>query len=361
MRTQTSCLDDETLAALIDGRLKGSARQAVVEHLAACEQCYEVMAEALHLRQALADEEGLEDRPRLALVPDPGGPERAVLEEPVPQASEASASPEESAPGRPEEDPLPASNREPEDPKPEARSGEPATISPRGWGSLAAAFAVAGLGIALLWPLVRPRSLAEEVPAAALPATWAQHDWSALTRSPAGPEAKARAFRAGVHHFDLEVALANEDRASALAALHALRDLPDAFIPYYHYEPAAAALGAGARPGSVRRQVRDGRAQLLLELEEKSLGPFFKWGTWVETGRLAALGGGVELLRSQGFREDAEALLGIEVEELVKEQVLAVLAAAGSDLDAEALACLRDSFDTILERSGRPPFRHTGG
>ncbi len=75
MTTQTSCLDHETLAAFIDGRLREDSRRSVVDHLAQCEDCYELMVESLRLHQTPEGEEDQDDRPLLALVPDPEDPE----------------------------------------------------------------------------------------------------------------------------------------------------------------------------------------------------------------------------------------------------------------------------------------------
>lgn len=51
--------DAETLAAFVDGRLSGAERNRVVEHLAACDRCHEVVTDTVHLLRdpALAEDE----------------------------------------------------------------------------------------------------------------------------------------------------------------------------------------------------------------------------------------------------------------------------------------------------------------
>ncbi|MCB1034687.1 MAG: zf-HC2 domain-containing protein, partial [Acidobacteria bacterium] len=180
MKPQVTCLDDETLAAFIDGRLAAAERRAVVEHLADCESCYEVMEESLRLAQALAEEEGSE-RPRLTLVPDP-------------DEEEATAEPRRPQSGTAEDDPT-------------ERSGESADPGsrrrqwfPPGWAYLAAAVVLVGVGLAFLWPQLRPRTLAGELAEAQLPDGWAVHEWNAVFRSGNSPEERVQAFRLGVHH-----------------------------------------------------------------------------------------------------------------------------------------------------------------
>jgi hypothetical protein len=48
----TLCPNDETLAAFIDGRLKGADRQAVIDHLAECAECRDVVVLADEVRTA---------------------------------------------------------------------------------------------------------------------------------------------------------------------------------------------------------------------------------------------------------------------------------------------------------------------
>jgi len=52
-RDTHTCLDAETIAAFIDGRLTGGARERVVEHLADCADCYSIFSESV---RATADQ-----------------------------------------------------------------------------------------------------------------------------------------------------------------------------------------------------------------------------------------------------------------------------------------------------------------
>jgi anti-sigma factor RsiW len=51
MAPTATCPSLEELAAFLDGRLTGEERAGVVEHLADCESCYTVFAEAAHFQQ----------------------------------------------------------------------------------------------------------------------------------------------------------------------------------------------------------------------------------------------------------------------------------------------------------------------
>jgi tetratricopeptide (TPR) repeat protein len=58
-RDARTCLDDETIAAFIDGRLDAPARARVVEHLADCADCYFIFSESARASAA----SGMEARP----------------------------------------------------------------------------------------------------------------------------------------------------------------------------------------------------------------------------------------------------------------------------------------------------------
>ena len=49
----TSHPELETLAAFVDGRLSGAERASVVEHLASCDDCLEVVAETAAVQEEL--------------------------------------------------------------------------------------------------------------------------------------------------------------------------------------------------------------------------------------------------------------------------------------------------------------------
>ena len=56
--TPDRCLDDETLAAYVDGGLAAVERAHVERHLAACRRCFAVFAETVRTVQALGDAAG---------------------------------------------------------------------------------------------------------------------------------------------------------------------------------------------------------------------------------------------------------------------------------------------------------------
>lgn len=66
--TTAHCLSDLEIANLIAGQLQGEARERALRHLAECEDCYEVFAEA----QAFLAEEEVDDPPEDSLEPTPG-------------------------------------------------------------------------------------------------------------------------------------------------------------------------------------------------------------------------------------------------------------------------------------------------
>jgi tetratricopeptide (TPR) repeat protein len=51
-----SCPDLETIAAFIDGRLEARQRERIAAHVAGCESCYFLVAEAAHVRPASGEE-----------------------------------------------------------------------------------------------------------------------------------------------------------------------------------------------------------------------------------------------------------------------------------------------------------------
>ncbi|PLY01868.1 MAG: hypothetical protein C0622_06565, partial [Desulfuromonas sp.] len=48
-----SCLDDNELALFIDGKVESEQREEVIEHLAICEECYQLYAEVMKTREDL--------------------------------------------------------------------------------------------------------------------------------------------------------------------------------------------------------------------------------------------------------------------------------------------------------------------
>lgn len=62
-----SCLDDETLAAYVDGGLTAEERTRVERHLASCQDCFAVFTESVKTVQAMQDE-GVSDAPAPARI-----------------------------------------------------------------------------------------------------------------------------------------------------------------------------------------------------------------------------------------------------------------------------------------------------
>lgn len=234
------CPELEALAAFVEGRLEANERTAVIEHLAGCDACREVVAES----RALAGE--------LELV-----------------AREAA----------PEVVPFPVRRR----------------LLP-GWRfGVAAALVLVGAGLGF-FVLLRPPSveallgrLVNRGDAVHLPATWTDPTWSVMRGEGPTLSDRAVAFRLGVRSADLALALAMRDQ-EAVRRLAAENVLLLSGVPFSEpiattyreiaakasepstnwSELARSAVAAGA-------EVRDSTDENLVEL-----------GRWAETGRLLA-------------------------------------------------------------------------
>jgi tetratricopeptide (TPR) repeat protein len=66
-RDTRTCLDPETIAAFIDGKLTGPARERVVEHLADCADCYFIFSESARAAAA-SDGEGADEGRRFPVI-----------------------------------------------------------------------------------------------------------------------------------------------------------------------------------------------------------------------------------------------------------------------------------------------------
>ncbi|MFN7942900.1 MAG: zf-HC2 domain-containing protein [Thermoanaerobaculia bacterium] len=254
-RPGAPCLEPEEIAALVEGRLSPAARTRVVEHLADCDECRELLAESL----AVAREAGIE-------LP----------------AVEAAAVPVHPA-ARPRR----------------------ATWIP---GTLAAALLIAA---ALAWfygpgretGLVGSSAVARLAadPGTRLGGEWSEPVWS-VTRGegPAYP-LPAIAFRLGVRSADLELALARGE-SERLAARRLAAELAQLAGQIPLADPVASvyrSLGdrlAAAGPVDRARLARD--AAVAADLAREAADPeLFDLGRWAESGRLAAVAGQPEPLR----------------------------------------------------------------
>ena len=262
-------LEEEAIAAFLDGDVGSAERQEVVSHLAECEACYETFAEtARFLRQA-----------------------------------------EAAAPAVPAPWPAPAL-RTPSRPRRTAI-----------FGALLAA--AAALVLVVLTPLgdgllrrsadLRTTTLLAALPPAAelapaLHATWEGHGWS--TARGAGPAAgprEQRSFQLGVRVLETELALTAGDRALAANLSHRVEALLEALdsravLTLYAEERGIRdRLRAGEATGDLLPLSRD--ADRILSAPARShlgsVDPFwYAFGKWAQAGRLAARTG------SAGFFTD---------------------------------------------------------
>ncbi len=258
---RAGCPDLETLAALAEGRLVGAERTAVLEHLADCDDCRELVVETMALQNELAGAAG-------------GGATGAVVPFPEPKR-----------PGR----------------------GR--------WIAVAAGVAV--LAAAIFFARGRTQSpeaaLAELARqpgvAAKLGTDWSAPLWS-VTRGE-GPVVsdRARAFRLGARSADLDLALSTSDRTAArrLAAETALllADVPLADPVASVYRGLEKYLGGGPGEESVHNDIVVGR-----KLAREAVDPgIYDLGRWAETLRLLASSGAtLPSPRFPGLPRDAAGL-----------------------------------------------------
>jgi hypothetical protein len=287
-RSVDPCPEPEEIAALVEGRLAPAARTRVVEHLADCDECRELLAESL----AVAREAGIEL---------PAVEAADVLLHPATRRRRAAWIP---------------------------------------W-TLAASLLLAA---ALAWlygswretGLVGSSAVARLAadPEARLGGEWSEPVWS-VTRGegPVHP-LPATAFRLGVRSADLELALARggSERLAArrlaaeLAQLAASIPLADPVASVYR--SLGERLAAG---GAVDRARLASDAAVAADLAREAADPaLFDLGRWAESGRLAAVAGQPEPLRVWRRRRPpsvADERLRPAIER----------AAAGSAADLEAL------------------------
>lgn len=250
--------DDERLSALLEGRVTGPERDALLAHLSASEDDYEVFVDTAEILEALEEE----DARAAAGAAAPDAPR--VPAGTVPDAP-ASAAPADVIPLR-----RPARGR---------------WRSP--WTQLAMAAGVAGVLLASsqewrarsTWA-ADPMRLAERV---AMPAGWADTLlWGTRSGTPVGSR-NARAAQAGALLVDLAVAIRAHDAETTASLAATLRD----------YEPGAGEdaplaqiqAGASAPPESLQPLLARATDQLgeVLGAEDH-----LRLGAWTEAARLAA-------------------------------------------------------------------------
>ena len=321
MSTDTLHPDPETLAALIDGRLPADQRGALTEHLASCDPCRELFAEAARW---VHDTDGL-------LAADRG----TVL-------------------------------------RPAARRWKRRLAV---GGTLLAAAAV---GAVLVWTPAGDRALDTVLPshllvdALGLEPDDAPHvlrsaddrGWPVLLGPAYEPALTPESsFRLGVRVFDLAAALAVGDRVQAERLTYEIESILDA-------EPHLGAVAAlFGEPEGLRAQLAAGMS--LHELRERSreadelLGPdptdgspgfadpfWFAFGKWAAAGELAASAGRPEFFDTRWHESFLDRLSSAEVPPVTEAAVREVEGALGLLSGDGDLRRLEGAFEELIAVAG---------
>lgn len=320
MTTPETHPDLESLSAFVDGRLAGAERTRMIEHLARCDDCFEVVAETGEVQEEL--EEELEEEktslPGGAFDPEPRTvPDNVVLH---PSAWKRWA---------------PAAS------------------------ALAAALVLAVFGAWqmgwLLGPDLSVDTLASRLEGSAerLDAeAWGAQGWPKYRGEGSSVEEKRASFRAGVHAVDLQVALRVENRERATTAakdlVDTLRDLPS----------------VGPLPGSYQQlvdwldsdrslpEIAERAAAVDDQLTGLTNDLYYELGKWAEAGRLAALTGNREALRSSSLRGALEDFREAGLDEDVTARLDDIHERLRGDLDDEELLQLVRDFREIVGGDG---------
>lgn len=280
--------DEETLAAFVDGALPAPKRRRVTEHLASCEDCYEVFAETARFL-----DEHAQHRKK------PASPGRVV---------------------------------------PFDRRG--LRLPARAWIAAAAVLVVALVGAWLVLrggptgPIDPLRATSEEIVTLLNEETReaaVEHLWDetsdALAFSRPSPE--ARAFSLGVHLVDAQAALEAGDEEAARRSLEAVAEiLLDA--------PATDLSGAASD------LVREPKLSDLAALERRLAGEVpvhrLRQGRLVETARLAAAAGSEEFFARPEVQEAFEEMRRQDFSEPARRELERSLTATDPEVMEEALA-----------------------
>jgi hypothetical protein len=222
------------LAAFVEGRLADRERDLLVEHLADCDRCREVVAESSALLAAMATETGGENvRP----FPAPRFTRRWAL------------------------------------------------------AGVAAALAAAAIGLYVHFRPSPDRLLAQLVASGAaseLAAEWGEPRWPVMRGEQPDADERAHAFRLGVRAVDLELALATGDfvlaERFAREASASLAAQPFADLVSRRLGELATRIGGGGSADSLAEEAR----RALQEARGYVDPSLYDLGRWAETGRLAA-------------------------------------------------------------------------
>lgn len=307
---QTSHPELETLAAFADGRLTGAERIRVIEHLASCDDCLEVVVETAEVQEELDEE-----------ASSPG----TVLRHPGVW---------------------------------------------RRWMPAVAAAAVLVLAVGGLWqfgwllgPDLSVDTLAarlEQAPAR-LGDAWQEHGWPQFRGGEASIEERRAAFRTGVLAVDLQLALRTGERERALGFVRAL---VDALTDIDYTAPTRASyrrlviepLEGGEPLAGIAREAAEQDHKNPALIDEL----YYELGKWAETGRMAALAGDREALRNRSFRaalQDFQAAwaadkAGGEPRREIAAELGRIDRLLQDELDEQSLGELRGAFGSIVAGSG---------
>lgn len=321
MTTATTHPDPESLAAFADGRLAGAERVTVIEHLARCDDCLDVVAETGAVQEELQEE--LED-------------------------GDASSTSGASTPN--------------------------IVLHPSAWtrwapaaAALAAALVVAVFGAWqmgwLLGPDLSVETLANRLEGSAArlgDEAWAAHGWptyrdagpSTGARTPTPLEVKKASFRAGVHAVDLQLALrlGNRERATAAAEdlVETLRDLPDIGLLAGSYRHMAVELESEESVQEIARQATAAEDRLVGLINEL----YYELGKWAEAGRLAAAAGDRDTLRSHSLRGALEDFRAAGLDEDITARLGEIRERLWGDLSDDELERLERDFREIVGGEG---------
>lgn len=318
-------IDDELLAAFIDGRLTGEKRAEVIERLAEDEDAYELYDTVMRVQEELAAEE----------VPD--GPFSEPTEAPV----------------------------EPKTPGEGPGKARVAPFRPR-FGRLAIRWlpVAAALALALLagWWLLRsslPSSvdlLASFDPAKVTPeaARSAPERLEKTFRGESEDERASRAarFKLGARAFDLALAAeAGEQEATE----RWLKEMPEllgevdfSFGLPEHYQEIAALLAAGEELADLRDPIAAAETVLEEELDVPEA-PLFAFGRWLEAVRFAADHGDRSFLASRAARRPLRYFLDSNPSEQVGRHLGTLSEGLGRGAAAADLSTLKKAATDTIE------------
>lgn len=320
MTTAGTHPDLESLSAFIDGRLAGAERARMVEHLARCEDCFEVVAETGEVQEELESEET--SLPGGAF--DLGPPRRAVPDNVVLHPSAW-------------------------------RRWAPAAAA------LAATLLVAVFGAWqvgwLLGPDLSVDTLARRLEGSAArldDQDWTDHGWLVVRGEGTSREARKAAFGAGVYAVDLQVALRLENREratdSAEEFVKRLGDLADDIGPLRgNYEVLVLeALQEDEPLEAIAGQVADLEDRLVWLLNDL----YYELGKWAEAGRLAAAAGDRDTLRSRHIRGALEDFREAGLDEEVTARLGQIRERLRGDLSDAELERLVKDFQSLIGGEG---------